>query len=194
MRTVQNENVLSALTTRLPTLLILCLVFGLAASPCRSQESARSTPLDGAWTLLPDQSTAVDPWKSLSIEIEATRSRLRLRRVWRGNYGFAAVDSVAVPIDGEFHQVPLTQWSENRHIGVFVGPDSTKKVSATWLDEDQTLRVETLLPARTSQGTTPLRTYAEYRVGPRGVLTVLELRSTRPRPIRYTFRRTSTSQ
>jgi hypothetical protein len=88
----------------------------------------------------------------------------------------------------------MTQWPDNRHIGAFLASDSSKSVSAAWLDDGQTLRVTTRLTVRISQGTTRIRTYSEYRVSPSGRhLVVLELRSTRPKPIRYTFERAEPS-
>jgi hypothetical protein len=84
----------------------------------------------------------------------------------------------------------MGQWPDNRHLGAFLGPDSTKLVTARWMDEGRTLRTETRLRVRTSQGTRPIRIYSEYRLAPDSAhITLLELRSTRPSPLRYVFRR-----
>ncbi len=181
---------------RARALLLSILVFGLLGSACGGRDEPTASPsrFEGTWTLVAERSTAIDPWNDLSIAIDVSGSTLTLKRTWAGNYGFAAVDSTTIPIDGTPHRVSLAQWPDNRHIGAFVAADSTKQVSARWLDDGRTLQVTTRLTVRASQGPTRLRTHSEYRVGPDGDdLTVLELRSTRPQPIRYTFERASSS-
>jgi hypothetical protein len=171
-------------------LLMLALpLLGRAASPSVS-DSTHASRLSGTWSIDKERSTAIDPWNGLRIEINASASRLTLERIWQGSYGFATSDSMTIPIDGSSHRVPMQQWPDNRHIGAFLASDSSKTVSARWLDDGRTLQVTTRLTVRISQGTTRIRTHSEYRVSPSGThLTVLELRSTRPKPIRYTFER-----
>lgn len=170
-----------------PLYVLVLAVAGIACTDSAPSSTAADR-LTGTWTIAPDQSTAIDPWRDLTVEIAATDARLTLKRIWQGHYGYATVDSVTIPIDGAAHRIPLTQWADNRHIGAFVGGDSTKRVAATWVDDGTTLQVTTRLTVRTSQGPTPIRTHSEYRVAPNdSSLTLLELRSTRPRPIRYTL-------
>lgn len=146
--------------------------------------------IEGTWAIDKKRSTAIDPWQDLTIEIEAGEERLDLRRLWTGNYGFVAVDSIDIPINGTSHPASLKGWPDNRHIGAFARPDAERLVSATWLDGGQTLRVSTRTEVSVSQGKAQVRTYSEYRPSPDGQeLTVLELRSTRPRPIRYVLTR-----
>lgn len=144
---------------------------------------------DGTWILQKDRSSPIDPWRGLTLTIDASETELLLMRVWKGSYGYSVVDSVRIPIDGQPHPIPIHTWPDNRHIGVFVGTEEEKTVAATWLDNGRTLGTTTRLAAATSQGRATLRIRSEYRLGPaRRTLTLLELRSTRPRPIRYVFR------
>lgn len=168
---------------------VLLLVFALGSmSSGGTDGSIDAARFNGAWSLDKERSTDITPWNDLTIEIDASPSRLTLERIWGGSYGVTVNDSMTIPIDGEKHRVPMQQWPDNRHIGAFLAADSSKSVSAEWLDDGQTLRVTTHLNVRISQGTTRIRTHSEYRVAPDGkTLTVLELRSTRPRPLRYTF-------
>jgi hypothetical protein len=175
----------------------LCYVLGLSVfllpldgvgQTVPSSDSITAAKLSGKWKIDKEVSTAIDPWRDMQIEIDATSSQLTLDRNWEGYHGFSVSDSMTIPIDGSTHQVSMSQWPDNRHIGAFLAEDSLKSVSARWLDEGRTLQVTTRLKLKVSQGTSQVRTHSEYRVSPSGAhLIVLELRSTRPRPIRYRF-------
>lgn len=172
---------------RLGTLVFL-LTLALGSVSCGGPDGVEADQFNGTWAIEKERSTDITPWSDLAIEIDANRHQLTLERIWGGSYGVTMNDSMTIPIDGERHRVSMQQWPDNRHIGAFLGADSSKTVSAEWLDEGQTLRVTTHVKLRTSQGTTRVRTHSEYRVAPdRTSLRVLTLRSSRPRPIRYTF-------
>lgn len=168
--------------------LVLLLALALGSVSCGGPDGVEADRFNGTWAIDKERSTDITPWNDLTIEIDASPSRLTLERIWGGSYGVTVNDSMTIPIDRERHRVSMQQWPENRHIGAFLTADSSKAVSAEWLDEGQTLRVTTYLNLRTSQGTTRVRTHSEYRIAPDGAtLRVLMLRSSRPRPIRYTF-------
>lgn len=181
----------------LPSWLAFLVLSMLGGGGLQSGEMGRAGSLrfDGRWEIDKDRSTAIDPWKDLTVEIEASEDRLALKRIWKGHYGFSAVDSVRIPIDGASHPVSTQMWPDNRHVGVFVGQSARdgveeKSVSARWRDDGRTLQVTTKMSAAVSQGQATLRVHSEYRLGPNGQeLNVLELRSTRPRPIRYVLTR-----
>lgn len=176
-------------------LLLLALPLVSQAGNAPASDSTNALRLSGTWSIDKERSTAIDPWNDLTIKIDASASRLTLERIWKGGYGFSVSDSMSIPIDGTSHRVPMKQWPDNRHIGAFLASDSSKTVSARWLDDGRTLQVTTRLNVRVSQGTTRIRTHSEYRTSPSGShLIVLELRSTRPRPIGYTFEKKSSSK
>lgn len=88
----------------------------------------------------------------------------------------------------------MIQWPDNRHAGVYIAGDRTKTVFSEWKDDGQTLATEATLEVSVQQGLRTVRIYTEYRLSPGGDrLDVLELRSTRPRPIHYVFFRSSES-
>jgi hypothetical protein len=68
------------------------------------------------------------------------------------------------------------------------GKGGETSVEAHWLDAGRTLRLEAQTPVEISQGTTVLRIYSEYRLleGDDALL-LIELHSTRPRPLVYRF-------
>ena len=59
---------------------------------------------------------------------------------------------------------------------------------ASWLDQNRTLRVEADTPIEISQGTASMRITSEYRLleGDSALL-LIELHSSRPRPLVYRF-------
>jgi len=170
------------------TFLVLVVLAAGTISCGGTDGSINAEQFSGTWSIDEERSTDISPWNGLTVQIDASSSQLTLERIWGGNYGVTVNDSMTIPIDGEQQRVPMQQWPDNRHIGASLASDSSKTVSAEWLDNGRTLRVTTRLDVRISQGTTRIRTYSEYRISPNGgTLTVLELRSTRPRPLHYTF-------
>lgn len=175
------------------SLLLGLLLFGVACQP-KSQPEDRSptrrAQFEGSWQIIHPESSAIDPWNDLAVEIEFSADRLHLYRRWHGPTDYTAVDSIRAPIDGEPHEAPLGQWPDNRHIGAFARTDRPRRVAAEWLDEGRTLRVTSRFWVEVSQGERQIRTDTEYRMAPDGDrLIVLELRSTRPRARRYVLRR-----
>ncbi|MFB6272298.1 MAG: hypothetical protein ABEL51_05315 [Salinibacter sp.] len=185
----------SSLLPRRWILPLLLLAGGLGAwqSPYLSDAAAPPDErLTDTWQLLKAESSPIDPWNTLTVEINAGPSRLTLLRRWHGPTDYTAVDSIHVPIDGSAHRAPLSEWPDNRHIGATVDPDRPRRVASEWLDDGRTLRVTSRFWVQVSQGTRRIRTDTEYRVAPDGDrLIVLERRSTRPRARRYVFERVS---
>lgn len=164
-------------------LLLVFLLLGASAS----------SGFEGTWTLVEARSTSVDPWHNLSLEMQIRTDRVVIKRIWSGNREAGRyVDSTMARPGGPSTTTPMERWPDNPHIGAFLAGDSTKQVTAQWLDDGRTLQTTTRLQVSTSQGVRPIRIYSEYRLAPDGNhLTLLELRSTRPRPLRYTFERSA---
>lgn len=178
----------------LAVLVVVAAGLGGCQSPDQTGDSA-PTPderINGTWRLVESESSPIDPWNTLVVDLDAGPDRLALSRRWHGPTDYTAVDSVRIPVDGDAHRAPLPEWPDNRHIGAVAAPDRPRRVSAEWLDQGRTLRVTSRFGVETSQGSRRIRTYTEYRIAPDGDrLVVLELRSTRPRARRYVFGRTS---
>ena len=147
----------------------------------------------GTWHLDHGRSTAVDPWLDLSVVFAQDGGALVLKRQWRGTReGGTFTDSVRVRPDGPPATAKLAQWPDNRHLGAYISGDSLKTTAARWADGGRTLITESTLAVSVQQGERALRIYTEYRLAPAGDrLDVLELRSSRPRPIHYVFTRTA---
>ena len=163
----------------------------LGASPQPPVDRQADALLDGAWTYDAERSRAIDPWRNLSIDIATDGDGVVLKRMWRGSReGGAAVDSVRLVPGTTVRSAPMLQWPDERHLGVYVTGDRTKTVASRWEDDGRTLVTESAFTVSAQQGERRIRVYSEYRLSPEGDrLDVLEMRSTRPSPIHFVFRR-----
>jgi len=140
----------------------------------------------GRWRLDAEQSSALDGWSAMDLVIQTDGSRVSLRHdmTWRTTKVTATdvIDTehpVAIP---DFFRV------DQRHMAVYARPKAAAQVRAAWLDGGRTLRVEAEVPLEVSQGDRTMRLYDEYRLleGDRE-LVLIELHSTRNRPLVYHF-------
>ena len=144
---------------------------------------------EGQWSLRPKQSSPVDPWGDLSLEIDVEGSRVTIEHHWSAGR-FASTDSMTIETGGAVNRVPAGRWLDNRHLNISIPDRATREVTARWLGDGRTLQVVSRFPVQTSQGRSSIRILNEYRLGPdRQSLALLQLRSTRPRPVHYLFRR-----
>lgn len=144
--------------------------------------------LDGVWRLDPAASTALDGWTGidLAIHTDGTRVAVEHRMSWRSTRVTKTnTFDTAAPVE-----IPAFFRIEQRHMAVYPAKTGTTHATAAWLDDGRTLRTEAITPVEVSQGDTRLRITSEYRVSEDGaVLTVIELHSTRNRPLVYVFRK-----
>jgi hypothetical protein len=77
---------------------------------------------------------------------------------------------------------------EQRHMAVYPARSGVTHATAAWIDGGRTLRLEVETPVEVSQGNVTMRIYSEYRLGELGdTLTLIELHSSRERPLVYLF-------
>ncbi len=171
----------------LPALLLFALVT-LASHPAPPPPDPE---FRGTWVLDDSLSRAIDPWRNLTVEIDVEGDAVILKRLWRGSReGGASVDSVRLVPGTTVRSEPMLQWPDERHLGAYIAGDRTKSVASRWADDERTLITESDFVVSVQQGEHPVRVYTEYRLSPGGDrLDVMELRSTRPRPIHYVFTR-----
>jgi len=163
---------------------LLKFLLGLALLPLVAV--AGDPALNGRWRMDPARSTALDGWTAMDLVISADGSKVSLRHdmTWHATKVTATnpVDT-AQPVEiTDFFRV------DQRHMAVYARPKAAAQVSAAWLDNGRTLRVEAQVPLETSQGDTTMRLYQEYRLLEGGTeLVLIELHSTRSRPLVYHF-------
>lgn len=167
-------------------LLRLLTLFALAAG------LAQAAPADfaGRWRLDPTRSTALDGWHAWDLVITTDGSRVTLRHdmTWRTTRHSAAntFDTAAPSAVKDFFRV------EQRHMALYPAKGGTTKVRAEWIDGGRTLRTEALTPIEISQGEATMRITSEYRlVEGDAALLLIELHSSRPRPLVYRFTKVS---
>lgn len=157
---------------------VLCLLSTEAATA--------ASPLDGRWRLDKARSTALDGWHEwdLVIRVQGDKVSLQHDLKW-GRTAFSATNvlDLAGPAS-----VPNFFRVEQRHMALYAAKDAPAAVRTAWLDQQRTLRVEADTPIEISQGRAVMRIYSEYRVleGDQELL-LIELHSSRPRPLVYRF-------
>ena len=165
----------------------MVVIMGLA---CSSTDKS----LYGEWTLVPEKSTDLAPWKyrHLQVEIRQDGEGLTLLQKWLQRKKVAFVDSVTFVPGGPAVQVPVDTyvWPENWFMGVLAKKSSMKKISGAWKKQDQTLVVTREQTVLISQGETTITTTREYALDWRGkTLTIKEKRSSRPTLVKYVLKR-----
>lgn len=143
----------------------------------------------GRWKIDTTKSTALDPWRSLEIEIAVDGDQVSITRHFGGGTRVAQ-ESMTLDMTVPSQVVEVEGWWDNRHIGAYLGGDKKQTVAAKWLDEGQTLQLNIDMILETSQAATPVRVIRELRLSRDGkTLRVLQLRSSRNLPIVRVFDR-----
>jgi len=145
-----------------------------------------ASPLEGRWRLDKTRSTALDGWHEWDLVIGIAGPQVSLQHDMKwGKTAFSATNvlDLAGPAT-----VPNFFRVEQRHMALYAAKDAPATVRASWLDGQRTLRVEADLPIEISQGQAAMRVYSEYRLleGDSELL-LIELHSSRPRPLVYHF-------
>jgi hypothetical protein len=167
-----------------PALLVLLLPLAAFAA---------TSPLEGRWRLDKTRSTALDGWSEwdLVIKLEGSHVTLGYDMQWHSTQFSTAnvIDTAQAVTLPNFFRV------EQRHMALYPAKGQATPVRASWLDDNRTLRVEADAPIEISQGQTVMRIYSEYRLveGDRELI-LIELHSSRPRPLVYRFTKVSTEK
>jgi hypothetical protein len=170
----------------LPFLLALCTTASLAAADL---PTPAGHPLAGTWHFDAARSTELSPWRDYVFTLTLDGDRVTIARQFgSGRRQFA--DTQTIDLSRRDNVVPVTLWPDNRHLGAYIGGDRTKRVRGEWLDAGRILRLSTDLVLSTSQGDRAVNILSDYKVSANGArLTLTELRSTRNRPVVYSFTR-----
>ncbi len=147
-----------------------------------------ASPLAGTWHFDAARSTELSPWRDyvFTLTVDGDRVTIARRLAW-GRREFS--DRMTVS-PAAATTVPVALWPDNRHLGAYIGGDRTKRVRTEWLDAGRILRLSTDLVLSTQQGDRAVNILSDYKVSANGTrLTLTELRSTRNRPVVYSFTR-----
>lgn len=161
----------------------------VSSALCSDALAADPAPaLAGQWKIDLARSTELSPWKDYVLNISVAGSAVTLERhlAW-GSREFT--DTMTVQ-PGKPATVPVPMWPDNRHLGAYISDAHTKTVRAEVLDAGRLLRLSTDLTLETQQASRDVNILSDYKLSANGQqLTLIELRSTRNRPIVTVFNR-----
>jgi len=166
----------------------LILLGGLLAVGAMAAPAAANPELSGRWRMVPALSSALDGWNMMDLVIAQEGSQIRITHEmqWRATKYKATnvVDTTREVASDKFFRV------EQRHMAVYPAKAGVTHTLAEWIDGGRTLRTESMTPVEVSQGDVMMRITSEYRIGEGGeTLTLIELHSSRHRPLVYYFRK-----
>jgi hypothetical protein len=167
-------------------ILLSALTFSLA---CASGPS-----LDGSWEAMPDKSTDIDLYGSLSVRIATTATQVTLVRQFGGVRRF--IDSLVLPLNGSAITVPVKDrvFPTNVFMGLSMAEGSVRMLRAT--KSPSGVQVDETYTIRGSQGETKATAVHEFSSSDGELLTYTIQRSTRPSnpPITYLLKRSGWKQ
>jgi len=167
-------------------LLSLCLLSSVLC--LLSSAQAAEAAWDGRWRFDKTRSTALDGWHEWDLVITTAGNQVSLRHDMKwGRTAFSATNVLNLVAPAT---VPNFFRVEQRHMAVYNAKGAAATVRASSLDAGRTLRVEADVPLEISQGQATMRLYSEYRLleGDNELL-LIELHSSRPKPLVYRFTR-----
>jgi hypothetical protein len=171
------------------------LLFGTFVIGCASLLHAAATapsPLAGTWRFDAARSTELSPWKDCTLTLSNEGDRFTIHRDFA--WGRRTFTDEMTVTRGQTVTVPVEMWPDNRHLGAYISDAHRKSVHAETLDDGRILRLSSDLVLSTQQGERAVNILSDFKVNlPGDQLTVIELRSTRNRPIVYVFRRATSS-
>lgn len=175
------------------SLLTTTLLLALVTSVCATSTFAQPDhPLSGSWSLIQEKSSDVDPWRSMALTIESSDGLVTVYRDLIAGRD-SRRDTLLIPADGQTLSTVVPEsrkWLEQPHLGVFFDGKTRQHVSGAWLRPGIELMVKLSTTLQTSQGASPVDIIRRFVVSEDGTeLTVLETRSSRPRPINLVFKR-----
>lgn len=167
------------------------ILFYTAAMVCLAAlPAAQANPgFAGEWVTDRELSSALDPFNRIELTIAVDGTTIEMVETYTTGRRRAS-NTYQLDTSVDTNIVPIDWWADNRHIGAFIGGDKTMRIRADWVDNGQTLRLESNYILQTSQGETPVRGYSEYRLSRDGErLTRIDLRSSRNLPVVRVFKR-----
>lgn len=161
-----------------------------AAVLCLLSVAGANDDFTGRWKIDTSRSSALDPWRTLDMEISIRGSMISITRFYAAGRR-KAQESMTIDTSLPSQIVTVEGWWDNRHIGAYLDEGDKKIVAAKWLDRGRTLQLNIEMVLETSQGSSPVRVIREMRLSPDGkTLRVLQLRSSRNLPVVRVFTKT----
>jgi hypothetical protein len=153
----------------------------------------------GVWNYVPEKSTEIDLYATVSVEIQQSGSTVTLIQNW--GTGRAFKDTVVLKNLAEkaSAQMEITSrvFPTNVFMGLMMPPGATRTIAARYDKKAATISLDEKYPVQGSQGQAPLTVGSTYRLSDdKEFLTLTINRSTRAQspPIVYTFTKADAKQ
>jgi hypothetical protein len=157
---------------------------------CAATLGAEELSLEGEWVLVPQASTEIDLYRTLTVEIVPTDEGLILTRTFGGRRSFR--ESLTLKTGGFANQVPVPDrvFPTNVFMGLSMAVGSERTIKAFWIDRFSRLRFEETCHVLASQGKVTIRSEHIFHAGPSpNLMTYTITRSTREKPISYVLKK-----
>lgn len=164
--------------------LLLSLSLWLTAAPAISSQS-----LAGHWRLETETNPDLGGWSDIKINIAIDGDKVVITREFgAGKRTFS--ETINIDTSRAETVVPVKFWPDHRSIAAAIGGDKNKRVHATWIDGRRILRLSSDIILETQQGERPVNVLSDYKLSADGnTMTLVEIRSTRARPVVCVFKR-----
>ncbi len=151
---------------------------------------AKDLTVEGEWILVPQASTEIDLYGTLTVEISRSGDELTLVRTFGRSRSFR--DSLTLKTGGFANRVQVGDrvFPTNVFMGLSMPVGSERMIKAFWDEGTSVLRLEETSEVLASQGRVSLRNEHLFRAGPSpDLMTYTIMRSTRKAPITYKLKR-----
>jgi hypothetical protein len=164
--------------------LLLCLCAGLLA-----HQASANPAFNGQWKLDPAQSTSLDPWSALAMDITVQGDRLSLVRHYSAGTRVAQ-ETLNLANQAQSQTVTVEGWWDNRHIDAWLAHDNRIEVTPEWRDEGRTLQLNITMVLETQQGEIPVTVTRTLQLSEDGqTLREVQQRSSRKRPVIHVYQK-----
>ena len=174
---------------RLTGIFIICLILVPAAL-----FAVETDGFNGKWELVSQQSTEIDLWRTLSLEMQIEEGSAKVIRTWGRRRSFS--DTLNLTLGGTVNRAPIQHrvWPTNVFMGVSRIVGAERQIRAS-MEGESVLKLTETCPVRSSQGKREIESVHTFRYNPaKDIITYTINRVTREEnvddyDIRYAFKR-----
>ena len=147
------------------------------------QAAAANPAFNGRWKLDIEQSTSLDPWSTLEMEITVTDDAIAVIRHYGAGTRVAdeTIKLTNLPVA---QTVTVEGWWDNRHIDAWLANDNQIEVTPEWRDDGRTLVLHIKMVLETQQGDRAVGVTRTLKLSEDGqTLREIQTRESRQRPV-----------
>ncbi|MBD3384274.1 hypothetical protein GF407_05030 [candidate division KSB1 bacterium] len=152
----------------------------------------------GEWTMLPQHSTEIDLFATLSLDLQYKETNMTVLRTW-GRGSRSKTDTLVASMDGSVQLNEITDrvFATNVFMGLSMAVGTNQKTRGMWLEPHKAVEIEEICDVISSQGQSTLTTRHSWQLSDNGE--TLHYTINRPgRPdsasIQYVFKRKGTRE